>query len=72
VRNFNAAAFTEPISQLQATEFDPPDLLLAEVVMPQLSGLDLTIHVRQGCSSCKVIWFYGLASIVASVRERGL
>jgi DNA-binding response OmpR family regulator len=56
---------------LQAAEFDPPDLVIGDVVIPQLSGFDLAIQVRQGCSSCKVIWFSGLASLVGSVRERG-
>ena len=38
-----------------------PDLLISDVVMPQLSGIDLAIRVKEQCPACKVLLFSGQA-----------
>jgi CheY-like chemotaxis protein len=59
---FIATAFTNPLEALQAAETDCPDLLISDVVMPELSGIDLAIQTRVLCSACKVLLFSGMAA----------
>lgn len=59
---FAATAFTNPLEALQAAQVDCPDLLISDVVMPELSGIDLAIQTRALCPACKVLLFSGQAA----------
>jgi DNA-binding NtrC family response regulator len=59
---FRARSFTKPIEALEAARLEAPDLLISDVVMPQLSGIDLAIQVRESCPNCKVLLFSGQAA----------
>jgi DNA-binding NtrC family response regulator len=59
---FDATAFTNPQDALRTAESDLPDLLLSDVLMPQLSGVELAIRVRQLCPVCKVLLMSGHAA----------
>ena len=51
-----------------------PDLLITDVSMPGMSGIELAIAMKELCPSCKVILFSGQASTVdllASARADG-
>jgi CheY-like chemotaxis protein len=61
---FEATFFTEPLEALWAAQCDAPDLLLSEVSMSELSGIELAIQVRQLCPDCKVLLFSGQPDIV--------
>jgi DNA-binding NtrC family response regulator len=43
---FSAIPFTNPREALQAARFDSPDLLISEIEMPKLSGIDLAIQLK--------------------------
>jgi CheY-like chemotaxis protein len=47
---------------LEAVRLDAPDLLITDVVMPLLSGIELAIQVRELCPDCKVLLFSGQAA----------
>jgi DNA-binding response OmpR family regulator len=52
----------------------PPDLLLTDVVMPDMSGIDLATAVLQMVPHCKVLLFSGQAAtkdLLAEARENG-
>jgi CheY-like chemotaxis protein len=51
---FAAKSFTDPREALSAAREETPDLLLSNVMMPELSGIDLAIAIRQACPECKV------------------
>lgn len=71
---FNARSFTKPHDALDAARLDPPDLLISDVVMPQLSGIELAIQVREHCPDCKVLLFSGQAAtfnLLETARTNG-
>jgi DNA-binding response OmpR family regulator len=52
----------------------PPDLLLTDVAMPGMSGIDLAIATRQAIPGCKILLFSGQAAtadLLAEARGAG-
>ena len=71
---FAAKAFTNPLAALESILETPPDLLLTDVVMPQLSGIDLAIRVRLEAPECKVLLFSvqaATAGLLEEAQKRG-
>jgi len=71
---FDAVGFTNPFKALAAADDKSPDLLISDVVMPQLSGIDLAIQLKEKAPACRVLLFSGQAStadLLASAREGG-
>jgi CheY-like chemotaxis protein len=57
----DATAFNRPLDALEAAKVNPPDLLLTDVVMPFMTGIELAILVKKSCPDCKVLLFSGQA-----------
>ena len=49
-------------SGLELAEQRKPDLLISDVVMPELSGIDLAIQMQASHPSCRVLLFSGQAA----------
>jgi DNA-binding NtrC family response regulator len=64
VSGFSATWFTDPMDALHAAYLYAPDLLLSDVVMPGLSGVDLAVQIQTLCPECKVLLFSGQANTV--------
>jgi CheY-like chemotaxis protein len=56
---YSARAFTSPLEALAAARSEGPDLLISEVGMPSISGIDLAIQIRALYPTCKVLLFSG-------------
>jgi DNA-binding NtrC family response regulator len=67
---FEATSFTEPLEALKAAKAEAPDLLISDVVMPALSGVDLAIQMQESCPDCKVLLFSG-QSATAGMLDAG-
>jgi DNA-binding response OmpR family regulator len=60
-------------SALETALLTPPEMLISDVVLPGMSGIDLAISVKRIFPDCKIILFSGQAStadlLVAASRE---
>ena len=71
---FDAIFFTEPLAALEAARIKAPDLLITDVVMPGLSGIDLAIAFKGEHPQCKVLLFSGQAAtadMLATAKLQG-
>jgi CheY-like chemotaxis protein len=71
---FAVTFFTNPLEALNIARSDAPDLLISDVMMPQLSGTDLAMQMVELCPRCKILLFSGQAStmdLLQASRERG-
>jgi DNA-binding NtrC family response regulator len=59
---FEAKSFTDPREAMSAAHSEAPDLLISDVVMPVISGIDLAIQMQERCPNCKVLLFSGQAA----------
>ncbi|MDR3752425.1 MAG: response regulator [Terracidiphilus sp.] len=67
-------SFDRPLEALHFAHETPPDLLLSDVVMPVVSGIELAIKIREFCPTCKVLLFSGQSStadLLARARANG-
>jgi DNA-binding NtrC family response regulator len=71
---FHAKSFTNPLDALEAARLEAPDLLISDVVMPQMSGIELAIQVQENRPDCKVLLFSGQAAtadMLETARAKG-
>lgn len=66
--------FFDPLEALDAAQAEEPDVLISDVVMPGLSGVELAIRMREICPTCKVLLFSGqaeTANLLQAARAQG-
>ncbi len=71
---FDASFFTEPLQAIQAARYYAPDLLISEVSMRVLSGIELAIKVQRQCPNCKVLLLSGqpdITDLLTTSRANG-
>ena len=71
---FRAMVAYDAASALKIAQTTPPDLLLSDVVMPGMSGVDLALAVRQARPECRILLFSGQAAtmdLLAPARDAG-
>jgi DNA-binding NtrC family response regulator len=74
MNGFSAKSFTCAREALAAARLQPPDLLISDVMMPDISGIDLAILLSAQCPNCKVLLFSGQAAtadLLQAAREKG-
>jgi CheY-like chemotaxis protein len=71
---FTATGFTDPLEALVAARHEAPDLVLSDVMMPGLSGVELAMAIRRDCPGSKIMLFSGHAQmldLLSAAREKG-
>jgi CheY-like chemotaxis protein len=71
---FVATSFTNPLEALEMAPTKSPGLLLSDVVMPVLSGVDLAVQIKGKCPNCKILLFSGQAEttdLLTAARKQG-
>lgn len=74
MNGFSATAFTSPLQALSSAKVESPDLLISDVVMPGMSGVDLALRIKEECPDCTVLLFSGQAAtreMLSKVRHLG-
>jgi DNA-binding response OmpR family regulator len=69
MNGYSARCFTDPKEALAAAQSDVPDLLISDVAMPGLSGVDLAIQMRAQYPKCKILLFSGQAATVDLLKD---
>ena len=64
------AAYDGP-GALEIARVIPPDLLLADVVMPGMSGIDLAIAIQKDVPDCSILLFSGQAATTGLLAKAG-
>jgi DNA-binding NtrC family response regulator len=60
---FATYTFIDPREALNAALTDCPDLLISDVTMPHMSGIELAIQMQMKDPRCKVLLVSGLATV---------
>jgi CheY-like chemotaxis protein len=74
MNGFTAKFFTCPEEALKAARLKAPDLVISDVAMPSISGIDLAIQMRAQYPKCKILLFSGQAvsmDLLEDARAQG-
>jgi DNA-binding NtrC family response regulator len=67
---YEAVPFYDAESALAECEVRIPDLVISDVVMPGMNGVDMAVVIKQRHPSCKILLFSG-QSTTANILEEG-
>ena len=68
-QGFDARSFADPIAALNASQSEAPDLLITDVMMPLMTGIELAVQIRKNCPGCKVLLLSGQVSILILLAQ---
>jgi DNA-binding NtrC family response regulator len=74
MNGFSVRSFTSPLAALAAARSESPDLVISDVAMPHISGIDLAIQMKAQYPKCKILLFSGQATtldLLEGARARG-
>jgi CheY-like chemotaxis protein len=74
LNGYRAMAAYDGAEALESALLTPPALLITDVVMPGMNGIDLAITIRRIFPDCKILLFSGQAAtmdLLANARNAG-
>ena len=66
---FNATAVYTGNGAVERARSEQPDLIISDVIMPDMNGIEAAINIRSFLPTCKILLFSGQAS-TADLLER--
>jgi CheY-like chemotaxis protein len=61
-KGYEAAGYTHPIAALEALDIWQPDVVISDVIMPEMNGIELSLQIKIRYPDCLVILFSGQAT----------
>jgi CheY-like chemotaxis protein len=65
---YSATPYTDPLRALRDVRKFAPNVLISDVQMPDLDGVDLAIQVQAQCPDCRVLLMSGHIGPIKSVE----
>jgi CheY-like chemotaxis protein len=69
LHGYSANSFTSPLEALTAARSRAPDLLVSDVAMPGISGIDLAIQMRAQFPTCRILLLSGHAAALSLAED---
>ena len=72
--NYEAEAAYGGLQAVESARKFCPDLVLTDVVMPDMNGVEAAMQIRRICPDCHILLFSGMATtadLLADARARG-
>src|ERR1700709_428521 len=66
---YAAESFLDPLEALKAAEVQCPDIVITDVMMPQLNGIDLGIQFKTMYPACRVLLFAGHGATAEQLKN---
>jgi len=73
-RGYDVSAFYDAHTALAQAEMSVPELIISDVIMPGMSGVDMAVLVRERYPTCKILLLsgnVGTLDLLELVRQRG-
>lgn len=61
-QGIDTTSFSEPLKALEAARSQAPSLIISDMSMPEMSGMDMAVQMREECPDCKVLLMTGQGS----------
>ena len=71
---YKATAAYDAQVALSMCDACPPDLVISDVVMPGMNGIEMAIQIKQRFPACQILLFSGMAAtadLLEEARRRG-
>jgi CheY-like chemotaxis protein len=71
---YDTTALYDGEAALSACNSHAPDLIISDVIMPGMSGIELAIRIKERYPGCKVLLFSGMAAtsdLLEQARSQG-
>ena len=71
---YSSTGFTNPLEAMESATEKPPSILIADVIMPDVDGIELAIDFNTRFPNCKILLLSGQAvttDLLEIARERG-
>ncbi len=71
---FDASAVYSGTAAVERARTVHPDLIISDVIMPDMDGIEAAIHIRKFLPACKILLFSGQAAtadLLESARAQG-
>jgi CheY-like chemotaxis protein len=71
---FDASAVYTGTGAVERARSDRPDLIISDVIMPDMNGIEAAINIRAFLPACKILLFSGQAAtadLLESARAKG-
>ncbi len=74
INGYDASAVYSGLSAIDSARELRPDLIISDVIMQDMDGIEAAIHIREFLPSCKILLFSGQAAtadLLENARSQG-